>query len=193
MRYGHNEQSFLSRGMQVEWLKTFGTGAVAHELTVAARLHEDETRNADKRRSNSIYNQVNGSLVYVGTTAAPRSEGEAKAQAYWIADRMTFGPWTVMPVVRHERIRTKDNLVENATPLQIAARNTNSLNKTLPGLGVNYALGEHWTLLAGMHQGFAPPGNSAVAGSKGEESLNIEAGARGNPDRYTGVGLRVRF
>lgn len=178
VRYGLNEQSFISRGVQLEWIKPFQTGALAHELSVAARLHEDEARNADKRRSNSIYQQVNGSLVFDQTLAAPRSTGEAKAQAYWIADRMTFGSWTVMPVVRHERIRTKANLVENATPAQIAARQTNSIDKTLPGLGVNYALGERWTLLAGIHEGFAPPGNGAVKGSEGEESLNIEAGVR---------------
>src|SRR5690606_27587778 len=42
----------------------------------------------------------------------------------------------------------------------------------------NYSAGESWTFLAGVHEGFAPPGSSAVDGSRGEESTNLEGGVR---------------
>ncbi len=46
------------------------------------------------------------------------------------------------------------------------------------GLGANYALNDQWTLLAGVHEGFAPPGNGVADGTKGEESINYEGGVR---------------
>lgn len=178
VRYGHNHQAFDSRGLQVELQHYFDTGSVSHELTVAARRHEDTTHNAVNGISNSIYHQVNGSLVFEETISGPRQRGAADATAIWIADRISVGEWTIIPIVRFEDIDTKANLVLNPTEEQIAARNTNSISKTTAGLGVNYAVNPNWTVLAGIHQGFAPPGVGVAQGSKGEESTNFEAGVR---------------
>ncbi len=75
--------------------------------------------------------------------------------------------------MRTESIESRATLTVQQTVL-----NSNELNKTTAGLGVNYSLDSEWTLLAGVHQGFAPPGNSASQGTKGEESDNFEAGVR---------------
>ncbi|MDX3775585.1 TonB-dependent receptor, partial [Chromatiaceae bacterium AAb-1] len=178
VRYGHNHQAFDSRGLQLELLHHFTTGSVAHELTVAARRHEDTTHNAVNGIGNSIYDQINGSLVYRSTSDATPQRGSADATAIWIADRISIGDWTLIPVVRFEDIDSKANLVIDADADQAAARNTNSINKTTAGLGVNYTINDNWTALAGIHQGFAPPGNAARSGEKGEESTNYEAGVR---------------
>lgn len=178
VRYGHNHQSFVSEGMQTELRTLFETGAVAHELIAGARYHVDTSNNAVNGISNSIYRQVNGSLVYQSTQTATPSQGDAKAWSLWLADRITVGELTLLPILRHEDIRTRGNIERGASPAQIAARNQNSLSKTTAGLGANYALNPNWTLLGGIHQGFAPPGNGAVAGTRGEESLNIEGGVR---------------
>ncbi|MCW5580253.1 MAG: TonB-dependent receptor plug domain-containing protein [Luteimonas sp.] len=182
VRYGHNHQAFTSQGLQMELEHLFGTGGVQHDLTVGIRYHEDTTRNAEKGRSNSYYQQVNGSLVYQRTDLASRQRGSAEAWSVWVADRISFGNWNLLPIVRHESIRTKANLAVNATPAQIAARNTNSLDKTTFGFGANYALDRNWTLLGGVHQGFAPPGNGVARGAKGEESTNYEGGVRYRSD-----------
>src|SRR5690606_7684915 len=42
----------------------------------------------------------------------------------------------------------------------------------------NYSINDRWTVLAGVHQGFAPPGSGATEGSRGEESTNVEGGFR---------------
>jgi len=178
VRYGHNFLSFKARGLQAEWNQLLQTGAISHEITVAARWHKDTAYNGEKGLGNAIYQQRGGGLEHISTASTPHSEGDATAQAYWIADRITLGNWTIMPILRHERIKTKANLVDNPTQAQIDARNENRLNKTLPGLGLNYALGEQWTLLAGIHKGFAPPGNGVASGTGGEESTNIEGGVR---------------
>ncbi|PJK09782.1 ferric citrate transporter FecA [Lysobacteraceae bacterium NML120232] len=177
VRYGHNHPSFVSKGIQSELHHIFGQN-VQHELIVGARWEMDNAFNADKGIGNSIYQQVNGSLVYQSTSAAARQEGDARAWSFWAADRIKIDNLYLMPIVRHERIRTRANLAWNATPAQVAARNQNSLNKTTVGLGANYAIDDAWTLLGGIHQGFAPPGNGAGMGTRGEESLNYEGGVR---------------
>lgn len=178
VRYGHNHQAFDSQGLQLELLHNFNTGDIAHELTVAVRRHEDTTHNAVNGISNSIYHQINGSLVYQQTQTAPRQRGSADATAFWIADRVSIGDWTLIPIVRFEDIDTKANMVLGPTEQQLTDRNTNSISKTTAGLGANYTIDANWTVLAGIHQGFAPPGNGARHGEKGEESTNYEAGVR---------------
>ena len=178
VRYGHNHQGFQALGIQTELQAGFMSGAAEHELTFGVRYHEDRTANAINGIGSSIYQQRNGSLVYERTLAADPSHGDARAWSMWLADRIRIGELTLLPLVRHEDIRTRANLVADATPGQLAARNRNALSKTTAGLGANYALGAHWTVLGGIHQGFAPPGNSAAAGTRGEESLNLEGGVR---------------
>ena len=177
VRYGHNHPSFKTLGVQSELSHRFGQ-AVEHELIVGARWEKDRTFNADKGISNSFYQQVNGSLVYQHTASATQQEGDAKAWSLWAADRIKFGSWYLMPILRHEHIRTRANVAKNATPAQIAARNQNSLKKTTFGIGANYAINEAWTVLGGIHQGFAPPGNGSANGTRGEESVNYEGGLR---------------
>lgn len=178
VRYGHNHQAFVARGIQSELRSGFATGSVEHEVTAGMRWHEDITKNAINGISNSIYRQVNGSLAYHSTQAADPTEGSARAWSAWLADRIRIGDVTVMPLLRHEDIRTLGNIVANPTAAQRAARASNTLRKTTAGIGANWALTPNWTVLGGVHQGFAPPGNGAVAGTRGEESLNIEGGLR---------------
>ncbi len=178
VRYGHNHQDFTSKGVQTELTHGFATGNLQHELTAGLRWHHDTANNAVKGISNTIYQQINGALVYQSTATATPSQGEAEALAFWVGDRINIGPWNVLPIIRHERIRSKANLARNASAAQIAARNSNSLNKTTAGFGANYAINPNWTLLGGIHQGFAPPGNGVADGTRGEESLNYEGGVR---------------
>lgn len=178
VRYGHNHQKFTVHGLQMQSRNLFSTGALSHELITGIRYSEETPENAVKGISNSIYQQVNGSLVFQRTDAATPTEGELEALAFWIGDRIQFGNLTLLPTLRHERIQSKANIAANATPAQIAARASNKLNNTSVGLGATYAVNDQWTLIGGAHQGFAPPGNSAGRGVKGEESLNYEAGIR---------------
>lgn len=173
VRYGHNHQDFVAKGVQVELLKSLSTGSVRHEVTGGLRWHHDTARNRTTGISDSIYNQVNGSLVYQSTSPATPSKGEAEAHAFWLADEITVGALKLLPIVRHERIRSRSDLSAPKTDL-----NSNSINKTTWGLGANYSLTPQWTLLAGVHEGFAPPGSGVANGTKGEESTNYEGGVR---------------
>lgn len=173
VRYGNNDQAFVAKGLQFELLHGFSTGGIAHEVTAGMRWHDDTTKNGVKGRGNVIYRQVNGSLVYESTATATLSKGEARAASFWLADRVTFGALKLMPVLRHERIRSHADVAQPKTDL-----NSNALNKTTVGLGANHALNPQWVLLGGVHQGFAPPGSGVANGTKGEESTNYEGGVR---------------
>ncbi len=178
VRYGHNHQRFTVQGVQVESHNLFAIGNVEHELISGVRFSEETPENAVKGLSNSIYHQINGSLVHQRTDSATPTEGEVKAQELWIGDRIAWNELTLLPVVRHERIQSKANIADNATPEQVAARLSNKLDRTTFGLGATYALSRQWTLLGGVHEGFAAPGNGVGPGTRGEESTNYEAGVR---------------
>lgn len=181
VRYGLNNQNFDSKGAQIELDQQFVVGETEHNLRAGVRRHEDETYSLGG--ANVSYNQRAGQLVFAAESTGTLTEGDAKATSYWLADEISYQNWVFLPVVRTEKIESRANVAVAAT-----AANSNDLTKTTAGLGLNYSLSDEWTLLAGMHQGFAPPGNSAVQGTKGEESDNYEAGVRFRRD-HTGVDI----
>lgn len=181
VRYGLNYQNFDSKGAQIELDQGFVLGQWDHNLRAGVRRHEDETYALGA--ANAIYQQRSGQLVFVSETAGTVTPGDTKATAWWLADEISVQNWIFLPVVRTEKIESSANLNVEQTAL-----NSNELSKTTAGLGINYSLTDEWTLLAGMHQGFAPPGNSASQGTKGEESDNYEAGVRFRRD-HTGVDI----
>ncbi len=176
VRFGNNFQNFIAKGIQLEARTAFATGSATHELAGGVRRHEDLSRNT-ATQTNVVYDQVNGSLVYRAATAATPNEGYAKATSFWLADRIRIGDLALLPLLRHERISSRADV---AVPTSAS----NTLEKTTLGLGVNYEVGQQWTVLAGIHQGFAPPGSGAVDGSRGEESTNLEGGIRFRSARF---------
>lgn len=171
VRYGLNYQTFISKGLSFEGRALFSTGGIEHELMGGVRFHKDTTKNT-ATLSNPVYQQINGSLVAAspGTAATP-GEGYAKATSFWIADRIRVGDLIVLPLLRHEDIKSLADIARPTGP-------RNSLKKTTWGVGLNYEISDQWTVLAGIHKGFAPPGSGVAMGVKGEESTNVEGGVR---------------
>lgn len=181
VRYGLNYQNFDSKGAQMELDQQFVVADTEHNLRLGVRRHEDETYSLGG--ANVSYDQRAGQLVFATESAGAVTAGDAKATSYWIADEISYQNWVFLPVLRTEKIESRANLAVAPT-----ASNSNDLSKTTAGLGLNYSLSDEWTVLAGLHQGFAPPGNSAAQGTKGEESDNYEAGVRFRRD-HTGVDI----
>lgn len=182
VRYGSNHQAFEQEGVQLGLRHLFDTGKVGHELIVGVRQHDETTRNAVRGVGNVTYDQINGSLALRSCTAASPQKGEAQALSVWIADRIVIGNLALLPILRYEDYEIKANLANDATPQQIADRQVNSLTSTTLGLGANYRINDAWTVLAGVHEGFAPPGTAL--GTKGDESLNFEGGIRWRGERF---------
>ena len=73
---------------------------------------------------------------------------------------------------------------ELATAVRDAAAQAQAGDVVLLSPNGNYAVNAEWTLLAGVHQGFAPPGNGSAQGTRGEESTNVEGGVRYRNGRF---------
>lgn len=112
---------------------------------------------------------------------------ETTALALHASERLRFGDLTVRPGVRFELFEQEQ--VDRLSGSLYQDRTTAVL---LPGLGVNYRLGDH-ELFGGVHRGFTPPssgtlrvvnfGDDAPAGGldlEAEKSWNAELGIRSN-------------
>ena len=140
------------------------------ELQAGLKLHREEQ---DRR-------QINGTspTARSGTTAEDNLR-KTEAQSVYLANRFDIGSVTVMPIVRHERIKS-----ERTNRLTSAAV-SNRVTKTMPGLGITWNPTADLTTFASVHKGFAPPrtedllsNTGTVAEVDSEESTNFELGFR---------------
>ncbi|MBK6280548.1 MAG: TonB-dependent receptor [Gammaproteobacteria bacterium] len=184
----HNNRDYEAEGLQFTLDARFATGAWEHELEFGARRHEDEI---DRYQPVERYNQVAGQLVYASTlaptSASNNAVGTGDADSFWLLDRITHGALTLVPLIRVEDIETRNRQWSN-DPARAGAPSVkgNRLgNETSLGLGATWDIDGHWQLLAGVHEGFAPPGADSVDGTEAEESLNYEGGVRYTDERYS--------
>ena len=133
-----------------------------------------------------VHREAQTRLQVNGTTALARtgSIGEnnlrfARAKSAYIAQRMNFGAFGVFPIVR----------LETADFKRINRLNTRQgseeISEVLPGLGLNYRLGDHSEAFFSTHRGFAPPrvedlidGNGGTVDVNAEDSKQFELGYR---------------
>lgn len=181
----HNNREYESKGIQIsaDWL--FNTGSVNHELTLGVRQHQDEV---DRYQPVENYEQVDGKLVYLGTdipdTLLESSNNrveDSDATSFFIYDDIKLNDkLTLTAVLRYEDIETEQQRYNDAERTEKGSYRSNQVDEWLPGLGLVYQLNEQWSLLAGVHRGFAPPGAGAADGQGPELSTNYEWGARFN-------------
>lgn len=174
----HNNREYLAEGVQMEYA-TFASLFGEHEIIVGARYHSDEV---DRFQPVERFDQVNGRLSYQTTIqpgAGDNRLGEADAMSAWLVDHMQLNDqWRVTGSLRYEDIETAETRWTDLGRNVVNRKIENDQDAWLVGLGTTYALDDNWSLLAGVHQGFAPAGAGAVDGTDPEESLNYEAGFR---------------
>ena len=140
-------------------------------LEVGIRLHGDQiTRN----HSEESFAMQQGQLVSNGMepVATVENLGRAFALAAHVHEELTIGPFTAVPGLRLEVIRTSmDNLLADQQ-----SEATRAI--LLPGLGLHLQATSWLSFLAGVHRGFSPAAPGQAAEVKPEESWNIEAGGR---------------
>ncbi|MDX2234509.1 MAG: TonB-dependent receptor [Hyphomonadaceae bacterium] len=106
----------------------------------------------------------------------------ADALSGFVSARFDYGRFAVSPGVRIESID-----YERVNRLN-GARGETDLTEVIPGLGLTFDLRDDLVLYAGVHRGFAPPRVEDIVTNAGgvveldaEESVNYEAGLRGEP------------
>lgn len=179
LRVRNNNRVYRSQGLQMSLEKPFDTGSLRHNLTVSARIHEDEE---DRLQNEDFYSQTAGDLVFVRQTALgaqANREAKADAIAFYFEDRIEFGRLTLTPGIRYEGITLTRLDYGRDDPERLAGptrtRKTN-IDEWLPALGATYDLG-NVRLIAGVSRGFSPPG-PGNPDARAEKSWNYEAGAR---------------
>jgi Fe(3+) dicitrate transport protein len=174
-----NNREYYSRGLQgsIDWDLGFGDADVL--LTTGFRLHEDEE---DRFQDQDGYRMQDGALVL--TTDAPggsqtnRVSG-AEATSLFIDAEIIAGDWIFTPGLRYEDIDLERRDYSTADPDRSEGPTrvrSNSTSVVIPGFGALYKVNGNWRLLAGIHEGYNPPGPGSSADA--ETSLNIEIGTR---------------
>jgi len=189
----HNNREYDARGAQLTLDSRFNTGDVQHAIEFGARRHKDEV---DRYQPRERYNQVGGQLVYQSEILPGASDNRlahADATSYWLLDRMTWGDVTLLPVIRYEDVRTEEKRWTDPARTTVNSTRKNHIGgATQLGLGATWQFAPEWQLLAGVHDGFAPPGADAVEGTDPEESVNMELGLRFKRNSLTAEAIYFR-
>ncbi|MBB3061531.1 TonB-dependent receptor family protein [Microbulbifer rhizosphaerae] len=177
----HNNRKYESRGLQVSANWQLQTGGLDHDLTFGLRRHWDEV---DRFQPSENFRQTNGELVFQDISLPSSSNNrveEASATSFFAYDEIQLADkLTLTAVLRYEDIETEQQRYNDPERNEKGSSKSNQLDEWLPGLGLVYDLNDQWSLLAGVHRGFAPPGAGSDDGVGAELSTNYEWGARFN-------------
>lgn len=186
----NNARDYYSRGIQLVLDKTISLGSSVHVLQAGLRYHRDQE---DRLQRNDSYQQLNGQLVlnqYGLEGNAGNRVQDARAWAAYVHDRIEWDDWTLTPGLRYENIElsrvrynTGSDDPASREPGNFRDSRENSVVVWLPGLGALYRIGLSTRIVAGIHKGFATPGNEP--GVDPEESVNYELGLRHDSGRLS--------
>jgi Fe(3+) dicitrate transport protein len=175
LQYKNNNRDYESRGIELNFDMAFGD----HQLALGGRVHEDEM---DRFQPEDVYNQVDGQLVYVSTTAPTGSNNRfesADALSLWLVDAwQVTDALNVNLALRWEDVESSRREYADPQRNEMKSRRSNDNAEWLPGASFTYDLSDSWQLLAGVHKGFSPLGGGAQSFEEPETSTNYEAGVR---------------
>ena len=178
VRLKNNNREYTSEGIQTELSHGFEWGSVRHDLVAGVRFHQDEV---DRYQPIEVFEQQNGSLVrsgYIEPTGGDNRVEEADAFSAWMVDHIRLDQLLLTASLRYEDVDSEAKRYADPGRNVVSQRVDNQVDELMAGLGATWLLDDHWALLAGVHQGFAPPGASAAEGTDPEKSVNYEAGVR---------------
>ena len=177
----HNNRKYEARGIQFSADVQLNTGAFEHDLEIGVRRHRDEV---DRFQPSENYRQVDGELVFQDISAPSSSNNrveDAQATSLFVYDQIQIADKLALTAtLRYEDVDTAQQRYNNVERTEAGSSKSNQFDEWLPGLGLVYDLTSEWTLLAGVHRGFAPPGAGTDEGVDPELSTNYEWGARFN-------------
>lgn len=183
----HNNRNYESRGLQVSANWQLASGAIAHDVTFGLRRHYDEV---DRFQPVENYQQIDGQLVFLSKdlpTGGNNRVEEADATSFFVYDDIQLAEnLTLTAALRYEDVETEQQRYDDPERTVDGSSRSNQVDEWLPGVGLVYDLNEQWSLLAGVHRGFAPPGAGSKDGQGAELSTNYEWGARFNNGTVSG-------
>ena len=178
LRVRNNDREYYATGIQSVLGVGFETGGLTHDLELSLRYHKDDE---DRFQQDDTYQMADGTMVLsaAGTPGTQDNRvGEAEAWAFYVRDTISAGAWTLTPGLRYESISLAQRNWGTADPARSASPvvTRDSVDATMPGLGITRALGDSLRLVAGLHRGFVNPAPGSNADP--EQSWNYETGLR---------------
>ncbi|RMH92984.1 TonB-dependent siderophore receptor [Lysobacter pythonis] len=136
-------RSYTVDGIETRFSRGFGIGESLHEIGVGHRYVRESSREWRYRLPAS-----GNTLPTESSPLDRKTHGYTRANAFFIDDRITYGPWVIVPGVRVERISSGQI---NAFS---SKRDAGNYTAILPALNVTYALNEQWNLYANTDTSF---------------------------------------
>jgi Fe(3+) dicitrate transport protein len=175
----HNNRYYNSKGVQGKFSYDLDMSAMDATITAGFRLHEDYE---DRKQREDKFRMENMELVNT-TLAAPSSKtnrfSKSEVTSYFVSADLSMGKLSLSPGVRMEELDNVRYDYSTSDPTRAAGPTKTKIraeDATIFGVGAMYKLTDDLRLIAGIHQGYQPPGAGSKA--KAEESMNFEFGAR---------------
>jgi len=175
----HNNRFYNSKGVQGKFSYDFDMSGMDTTINIGFRVHEDYE---DRKQREDKFRMENMGLVTT-TLAAPSSKtnrfSKSEVTSFFVSADMTMGNLSLSPGIRIEELDNVRYDYSTSDPLRTEGptkTKRRSEDATIMGIGAMYKLNDDLRLIAGLHQGYQPPGAGSIA--KAEESVNYEFGAR---------------
>ena len=185
-----NNRNYQSQGVQTVFSWRFLTAAFQHTLDLGLRYHSDEM---DRFQWTDEYRMENG-VMMLAKNGKPGTESNriesAKALASYVQFKTQWKNWTLIPGLRHEKIRMERKEYGKSDPERTGSALVTSLNEIsvfIPGIGLDFKATPWLNVFVGVHKGFSPA--SVKEGSLPEESVNYELGSRFYKGAVTGTAV----
>ena len=175
----HNNRFYNSKGVQGKFSYDFDMSGMDTTINVGFRVHEDYE---DRKQREDKFRMENMGLATT-TLAAPSSKtnrfSKSEVTSFFVSADMIMGNLSLSPGIRIEELDNVRYDYSTSDPLRTEGptkTKRRSEDATIMGIGAMYKLNDDLRLIAGVHQGYQPPGAGSKA--KAEESVNFEFGAR---------------
>ncbi|MFV8833916.1 TonB-dependent receptor family protein [Aquisalimonas sp. APHAB1-3] len=172
-----NNREYYAQGIDFTGGYWFDLGGWDHELEVGLRFHQDEEDRFQWQDQYEMGPEGDMYQVERGTPGETTNRlTEADAIATYVQNTMRQGPWQIQTGLRYEDIEIRRRDWDDENRGSPDDDRTANYRVWIPGIGATYAIDANWSVLAGVHRGFAPGGTDPDA--REERSTNYEAGFR---------------
>ncbi len=182
----HRDRQFEVLGVEPRMQYNFFLFNHESKLQVGARYLFE--RAFEQRKNGSTYNALSGSLVEDEIRSGNAFSSYIHNQ-FSILHNLNLTVGCRLEMFNYKRRILRNTFSINSINLLRDTNivSSNQVNTFIPGLGLNYALGNSMNLFTGIHKGFAPPRIKDAISIQGEvyplnaeKSWNYELGIRGH-------------
>jgi len=177
-----NDRDYSTMGVQstVDW--TFKTGALAHDLTVGARLHYDDSSRFQRDDKAVVNNNGDVTRLDRGRQGeAGNREENVLAYSMFIEDSIKLGHLTVKPGLRWEHLELEYTDFATSGDLgRVTGSGSGSMDVLAPGVGLVYEVADTWSVFGGYYRGISTPAPREFLSAQTdvETSDSFEVGVR---------------